>query len=171
KAIDWKWEGDLISSVSLLEAPGGTDKWLAQTDQQIGTGDSVGCEPGNIAGSVCTEFLGDTKGFATTSTLSQLRWVFELTLSDKYHRQNNRFLGDDLRAAFVDVSGKLTAPIMYCSGPQNPGCPDPLPSPLVQLQTLAEENGSVPIPGVPALLLAGFAGLVLSRRRDNAPRE
>jgi len=53
---------------------------------------------------------------------------------------------------------------MSCSGAQNPGCPDPLP--LVQLQTLAQDNGTVPIPGVPALLLAGVAGLVLSRRRS-----
>lgn len=169
KAIDWNWEGSyILGSVSLTEAPGGTDQWRTLTSHQIGTGDSVGCEPGEIAGSVCTEFLGDTKGFATTTELSELRWVFEITISDKYQRQSNRFLGDDLRAAFVDVSGKLSAPIMSCSGAQNPGCADPLP--LVQLQTLAQDNGNVPIPGVPALLLAGVAGLVLSRRRSNMPK-
>ena len=166
KAIDWNWDGSyILGSVSLKEAPGGVDQWRTLTSYQIGTGDSVGCEPGDIAGSVCTEFLGDTRGFATTTELSDLRWVFEIKMSDKYLRQGNRFLGDDLRAAFVNVGGKLTTPIMSCSGAQNPGCPDPLP--LVQLRTLAQDNGNVPIPGVPALLLAGVAGLVLSRRRSN----
>ena len=166
KAIDWNWEGSyILGSVSLTEAPGGTDQWRTLTSHQIGTGDSVGCEPGDIAGSVCTEFLGDTKGFATTTALGELRWVFEVEISNKYHRQGNRFLGDDLRAAFVDISGKLSTPIMSCSGAQNPSCPDPLP--LVQLQTLVQDNGTVPIPGVPALLIAGVAGLALSRRRSN----
>jgi len=163
KAIDWNWDGSyILGSVSLKEAPGGVDQWRTLTSYQIGTGDSVGCEPGEIAGSVCTEFLGDTKGFATTTDIGELRWVFDITISDKYQRQSNRFLGDDLRAAFVDVNGKLTAPIMACSGAQNPGCADQLP--LVELQPLARDNGNVPIPGVPALLIAGLAGLFLSRR-------
>ena len=87
KAIDWKWDGDLISSMYLLEAPGGTDKWLAQTGQQIGLGDSVGCESGGGANAVCTEYLADSKGFSTRTDITDLRWVFELTISDKYHRQ------------------------------------------------------------------------------------
>ena len=162
RAIDWKWEGDTISAVSLLEAPGGTDHWLAQTDRQIGAGDSVGCKQGGGVNAVCTEYLADSKGFSTVTDLANLRWVFELSFNEL--RQRDVLLGEGLRAAFVNGSGTLTAPIMSCSGAQNPGCPDPLP--LVQLQTLAQDNGTVPIPGVPALLLAGVAGLVLSRRRS-----
>ena len=137
-------------------------------DQQISTGDSVGCQSGGGANAVCTEFLGDSKGFSTLTDITDLRWVFELSFNEL--RQRNVFLGDGLRAAFVNGSGKLTAPIMSCSGAQNPGCPDPLPSPLVELQTLADDNGNVPIPGVPALLLAGVAGLFLSRRRGKGLR-
>jgi hypothetical protein len=161
KAIDWNWEGTDFSSVSLKEAPGGTDQWRTQTSHQIGTGYSLGCEPGYNLGAVCTEFLGDTKGFATTTELSELRWVFEVNISYKYLRQTDRFLGDSLRAAFVNGSGSLAAPIMSCSGAQNPGCPDQ----RIALQALAEDNGTVPIPGVPALLLAGIAGMFMSRRR------
>jgi hypothetical protein len=169
KAIDWKWEGeegDTLSSVSLLEAPGSKDQWLAQTNQQISTGDSVGCQSGGGANAVCTEFLGDSRGFSTLTDITDLRWVFELSFNEL--RQRDVFLGNGLRAAFVNGSGKLTAPIMSCSGAQNPGCPDP----RVELQalSLAEDNGSVPIPGVPALLLAGLAGLFLSRRSGQGLR-
>jgi len=162
KAIDWKWQGDLISAVSLLEAPGGANNWLAQTDRQIGSGDSVGCTQGGGANAVCTEYLGDSKGFSTLTDLDSLRWVFELSFNEL--RQRDLFVGNGLRAAFVNGSGTLTAPIMACSGPQNPGCPDP----QVEIQPVTAINANVPIPGVPALLLAGLAGLVLSRRRSNA---
>lgn len=168
KAIDWKWEGDtIISAVSLLEAPGGKDQWFAQTDQQIGAGDSVGCQSGGGDNAVCTEFLGDSKGFSTLTDIADLRWVFELSFNEL--RQREMFLGDGLRAAFVNGSGSLTAPIMSCSGAQNPGCPDQ----RIALQALPEDNGNVPVPGVPALLLAGIAGMFMSRRRrpgsKNAP--
>ena len=164
KAIGWNLEGSIIlGSVSLKEAPGGTDQWKTLTSNQTGTGDYHSCEPGDNIRKVCTEFLGDPKGFATTTDLGDLRWVFEINMSDKYLRPGNRFLGDALRAAFVNGGGRLTAPIMSCSGAQNPGCRDPLP--LLQLQTQALDNGNVPIPGVPALLLAGIAGMFLSRRR------
>jgi MYXO-CTERM domain-containing protein len=159
KAIDWKWEGDTISSVSLLEAPGSKDQWLAQTNRQISTGDSVGCQPGGGANAVCTEFLGDSRGFSTLTDITDLRWVFELSFNEL--RQRNVFLGDGLRAAFVNGSGTLTSPIMSCAGAQNPGCPDQ----RIELQALSDDNGSVPLPGVPALLLAGLAGLFLGRRR------
>lgn len=161
KAIDWKWEGNPINSVSLLEAPGGKDQWLAQPDQQIGTADAVGCQPGGGANAVCTEFIGDSKGFSTLTDSADLRWVFELSFNGL--RQREIFLGDGLRAAFVNGSGSLAAPIMSCSGAQNPGCPDQRQR--VALQVLEERNGSVPVPGVPALLLAGIAGLFMSRHR------
>jgi len=162
KAIDWNWDGSyILGSVSLKGAPGRPDQRRTLTSYQIGKGDSVGCKPGDIAGSVCTEFLGDPKGFVTTSEFSALRWVFELSFNEL--RQRNVFLGNGLRAAFVNGSGKLTPPIMSCAGAQNPGCPDE----RIELQALplSQDNGSVPIPGVPALLLAGLAGLFLSRRR------
>jgi len=162
KAIDWKWEGDRINAVSLLEAPGGANDWLAQTDKQIGTSDSVGCKQGGGANAVCTEYLANSKGFSTLTGLASLRWVFELSFNEL--RQRDVLLGNGLRAAFVNGSGTLTAPIMACSGPQNPGCPDP----QVEIQPVTAINANVPIPGVPALLLAGLAGLVLSRRRSNA---
>lgn len=159
KAIDWKWEGNPITSVSLLEAPGGKDQWLAQPDQQIGTADSVGCQSGGGANAVCTEFLGDSKGFSTLTDIADLRWVFELSFNAL--RQREIFLGDGLRAAFVNGSGRLAAPIMSCSGAQNPGCPDQ----RIALQALAEDSGNVPIPGVPALLLVGIAGMFMMGRR------
>lgn len=172
KAIDWNWEGRDISSVILKEAPGGTGQWLTQTSQQIDTVDSFGCKTDQNydSGAVCTQFLGDTKGFATTTDLSKLRWVFEINFSYKFLRQTDGFLGDGLRAAFVNGSGtgKLITPMMSCSGAQNPGCPDE----RIELQTQApsEDNGNVPIPGVPALLLAGLAGLFLSRRSGQGLR-
>ncbi len=164
KALDWHWEGSDISSVTLKEAPGGTDQWRTRSLHQIGKGDSLGCESGYSAGAVCTEYLGNPKGFDTLSELTDLRWVFEINFSFKQLRQQNRLLGDGLRAAFVDTSGKLAAPLMACSGAQNPGCPD---QPIL-LSTLSETNGNVPVPGVPALLLAGLAGLFVSRRRQQA---
>ncbi len=169
KAIDWKWEGGNIGSVSLIEAPGGTDDWSAKAFYQIGISDSVGCELGGGSNAVCTDFIGNTQGFSTF-TDATLSWVFEVSFRDKDVRQRDVLFDGGLRAAFVNGSGKLTAPIMSCSGAQNPGCPDPQIGfqPLLEIQAFSEESGNVPVPGVPALLLAGLAGLFLGRRRSRA---
>jgi MYXO-CTERM domain-containing protein len=165
KAIDWKWEGGNIGSVSLIEAPGELDDWSARAFYQIGISDSVGCEIGGGSNAVCTDFIGNDQGFSTL-TDSTLRWVFEVSFRNRNVRQRDVFFDGGLRAAFVNGSGKLTAPIMSCSSAQDPGCPGQ----PIALRVLPEDNGSVPIPGVPALLLAGLAGLFLSRRRGKGLR-
>jgi MYXO-CTERM domain-containing protein len=169
KAIDWKWEGGNIGSISLISAPGSVSDWSAKTFSQIGVGDSVQCQLGGGSNAVCTDFIANDQGFSTL-TDTNLSWVFEVSFRNRNARQKDVLFDGGLRAAFVNGSGKLTAPIMSCSGAQNPGCPDPLQSPLVETQTLADDNGNVPIPGVPALLLAGLAGLFLSRRRGKGLR-
>ena len=162
KAIDWKWEGGNIGSVSLIDAPGGVDDWSARTYYQIGSGDSVGCELGGGSNAVCTDFIGNDQGFSTLSDMT-LDWVFEVSFRNRNITQRDVLFDGGLRAAFVNGSGKLTAPIMSCSGAQNQNCPDP--------RGLSEEIASVPIPGVPALLLAGLAGMAMARRRGRGRKD
>jgi hypothetical protein len=160
KAIDWRWNGAAVSSVSLLDAPDGTDQWQAQTFHEIGLGYSVGCEPGGGSNSVCTEFLGEPKGFATSTSLEDLRWVFEIRFKDMTQRE--RFTGgDSFRAAFVNGGGTLVAPIMSCIPGESFGCLDQ----INQIAPLSEGDANVPVPGVPALLMAGLVGLFLSYKR------
>lgn len=159
KAIDWNWiDGDL-GDVTLTAAPGDLRDWVARSNQQISVGDSPGCETGGGSDAVCAEYIGDAKGFSTFGSTEDLSWVFEVGF--KTIRQKDVFFGGGFGAAIVNGSGKLTAPTMSCSGAQNPGCPDQ----RIEVQALAEDNGNVPIPGVPALLLAGIAGMFMMGRR------
>ena len=158
KAIDWKWEGGGISSVSLLEAPGGTENWMSQTFYQIGAGESVGCEQGGGSNAVCTEFVGSESGLSTATTGDQ-SWVFEITF--KHIRQIDVFLRDGLRAAYITESGSLAAPIMSCGAAGDSTCSSDSDA-LAPLSAL--DSANVPAPGVPALLFIGLAGLSLCRR-------
>jgi hypothetical protein len=159
KAIDWSWIDGDIGSVTLTTAPGDLSNWVAQTNQQIGPGDSPGCETGGGSDAVCTQFVGSEQGFSTFGFSEELTWVFEIGFKEL--RQRQVFFEGGFSAA-VAGSGKLTTPVMSCLTAQNPACPD-LPQ---QLARLSDDNGNVPSPGVPALLAVGFAGLLLRRRLD-----
>lgn len=137
KAIDWKWDGGTIDTVALLEAPGGKENWNAQTSRQIG-GEAAQCLEAGDSNAVCTEFNG--LGLSTSDT-GLLSWVFEISFKD--FNQQESFLGGGVRSAYV-TSGSLAAPVMRFF--------EPLP-----------ETTNVPVPGVPALLLIGLAGLSLCR--------
>ena len=151
KAIDWKWEGAGISTVSLLDAPGGAGDWLAQTSHQIGLGESVGCEQGGGSNAVCTAFVGGASGLST-ATEGDLNWVFEISF--KSTRQKDFFLKNGVRAAYIDDSGSLAAPVMSCGADGDSTCS----------RSFAPSAANVPVPGVPALLIIGLAGLSLCRR-------
>ncbi|MBE9538090.1 MAG: hypothetical protein IMF06_03355 [Proteobacteria bacterium] len=153
KALDWKWEGGHISTVSLLEAPGGAGDWLAQTSHQIGVGESVGCEIGGGSNAVCTDFVGSESGLST-ATEGDLRWVFEISF--KHISQVDVYLRDGLRAAYINDSGSLAAPILSCGAAGEATCAsDP---------NITPASASVPVPGVPALLIIGLAGMSLCRK-------
>ena len=158
KAIDWNWVDGDIASVDLRSAPGDSTDWQTQQNQQIGLGDAVGCGTGGGPDAVCTQYLGSGAGFSALESTDELSWVFEIGF--RTFRQRDVMFGGGFNAALVDGKGFLSAPTMACNTQQNPGCPD-VPAPLTERQ---EDNGSVPIPGVPALLLAGLAGLFISRR-------
>ena len=158
KAIDWKWEGGKISSVSLLGAPGGAGNWMAQTSYQIGVGESVGCEQAGGSNAVCTEFRGSEPGLST-GTEGDISWVFEITF--KSTRQVDVFLRDGLRAAYINDSGSLAAPIMSCGAAGDSTCSS---DSNATAPRSALDSANVPAPGVPALLIIGLAGLSLCRR-------
>ena len=161
KAIDWNWVEGGIDSVELKSAPGHSTDWDTQQYQQIGLGDALGCGTGASQDAVCTQYSGSGAGFSALDSTEDLSWVFEISF--RTFRQRDVMFNGGFTAALVDGKGFLSAPIMACNTQQNPGCPD-VPAPLTELQ---EDNGSVPVPGVPALLLAGLAGLFISRRRPN----
>ena len=157
KALDWKWEGSAISSVSLMEAPGGTEEWATQTFYQIDVGESVGCKKGGGSNAVCTEFTGSESPGLSTATEGDLSWVFEITF--KSIRQVDVFLRDGLRAAYINAGGSLIAPVMTCGAEGELSCASGLDNIGAQ---------DVPAPGVPALLIIGLAGLFLCRAGGNS---
>jgi len=157
KAIDWKWEGGKIDTVSLLSAPGDDGDWMAQTFHQIGIGDSVGCESGGGSNAVCTEFTGAGIGLST-ATVGDVSWVFNISF--KVRNQVDLFLKEGLRNAYVNESGLLAAPIMACDTVDDATCSGALDV----IAPLSSPDAEVPSPGVPALLVIGLAGLLLGRR-------
>jgi hypothetical protein len=138
-AIDWKWEGAKIDTVSLLEAPGagGTGDWTVQTSSQIG-GDAGKCLDTGDSNAVCTDFNGLGLSTAQDGLLS---WVFEIHFRELNLQQS--FLQGGVRSAYVSA-GSLAAPDLLFIAPLS-------------------EGANVPVPGVPALLLIGLAGLSLCR--------
>jgi hypothetical protein len=138
-AIDWKWEGGKIHSVLLREAPGGTDAWRAQISHQIG-GDAFGCLEDGDSNAVCTEFVGPGAGLFTDQA-ETVSWVFDISF--KHLTQQNGWLKQGPRRAYVNETGRLATPTMAADVPA--------------------EVAAVPVPGLPALLLIGLAGLSLCR--------
>jgi hypothetical protein len=159
KAIDWSWVNGDIGTVTLTAAPGDLSNWVAQTNQQIGLGDSPECEAGGGSDAVCTQFVGSDQGFSTFGSSEDLTWVFEIGF--KEFRQREVLFEGGFGAAVIG-SGKLTDPVMSCLTAQNPACADQ----RLEIEELSDDNGSVPSPGVPALLAVGFAGMLLRRRLD-----
>jgi hypothetical protein len=147
-AIDWKWVGAQIKSISLLSAPTDPNDWQTQPFYQIDFGEDVGCAKGGGQGAVCTEYVGREDAMLSMSLGGEFSWVFEVTF--KHARQ-----GDWLRN----------------QGPRV-GYQDGLASPLGIIATAAplngEVNGQVPEPGALSLLLMGLAGMLLGRRRQRA---
>ena len=160
KAIDWKWEGAGISSVSLLDAPGSTDDWLTQAFYQISVGDSVGCEKNGGANAICTEYTGSEAGLSTDSD-ADFRWVFEITC--KNVRQQDLLLDSSIRSGYVNSLEGFAAPLVTCDPGDESSC-NAFTDGLAAL-SLAPDSAEVPVPGVPALLLIGMAGLCFARRR------
>lgn len=157
KAIDWKWEGAKISTVSLKSAPGDSVEWMTKTQHQIGFGDLVGCEPGGGSNAVCTEFTGEGVGLST-KTKGDISWVFNISF--KHFNQIDLFLEEGLRNAYVDDSGLFAAPILACDTLDDAICSDALDV----IAPLSLDGAEIPSPGVPALLAIGLVGLLLVRR-------
>ena len=147
-AIDWKWVGAQVNTISLLSAPTDVNDWLTQPFYQINFGEDVGCTKGGGQGAVCTEYVGKESARLSMSEGGDLSWVFEVTFK-------NAKQGDWLRN----------------QGPRV-GYQDGLASPLGIFALAAplngEVNGQVPEPGPMSLLLIGLAGMLLGRRSQRA---
>lgn len=144
QAIDWKWQGGMISAITLLGAPGDLSDWSARAFQQISYGETVGCADGGGFSAVCTEYVGDGLGLST-SVEGDLRWVFEVSFKDV--RQQELLLGRGPRAGYLGGGGDLAAPLgITATG---------LPAELI--------DGQVPVPGVLPLVLIGLLGLIWQR--------
>ena len=146
-AIDWKWEGAQINSISLLSAPTDVNDWLTQPFYQIDFGEDVGCAKGGGQGAVCTEYVGEGVGLSTLLE-GDLSWMFEVTF--KHARQGDWLRNQGPRAGYQDG---LASPlgIVALAAPLN-----------------GEVNGQVPEPGALSLLLIGLSGLLLGRRSQRA---
>jgi hypothetical protein len=142
-AIDWKWEGAQINSISLLSAPTELSDWMTQPFYQIDFSEDAGCAKGGGQGAVCTEYVGAGAGLST-SLQGDLSWVFEVTF--KNARQGDWLRNQGPRAGYQDG---LASPLgIFTTG-----------APLNN-----EVNGQVPEPGALSLLLIGLAGMLLGRR-------
>ena len=121
--------------------------------------DSVGCEKNGGANAICTEYTGSEAGLSTDSD-ADFRWVFEITF--KNVRQQDLLLDSSIRSGYVNSLGGFAAPLVTCAPGDESSCyafTDGLAT-----QSLPD-SAEVPVPGVPALLLIGMAGLCFARRR------
>ena len=146
RAIDWKWQGGTINTVSLVDAPGSIDDWAAKPFYQINYANIVGCDVGGGFSSVCTEYVGEGAGLSTNIS-GDLAWVFEVNFKDV--RQQDLLLGRGPRAGLLGDSIPLATPFSITTAF------DP-----------REPNGQVPAPGALYLILIGLGALITSRRKS-----
>jgi hypothetical protein len=147
RAIDWKWQGGTISTISLVDAPGSLTDWSARPFYQIDYGNIVGCAFGGGFSAVCTEYVGDGPGLSTEIS-GDLAWIFDVNFRDV--RQRDLLLGRGPRAGLLGDSALLASPLGITTASFTPD----------------ETNGQVPTPGVLSLLLIGLGALMGSRGRS-----
>ena len=149
RAIDWKWQGGTINSISLVEAPGSLTDWSAKPFYQINYANFVGCAEGGSFSAVCTEYVGNGAGLSTTVS-GDLAWIFEVDFKDV--RQRDLLLGRGPRAGLLGDSLPLASPLSITTASFLPD----------------EPNRQVPTPGVLPLMLIGLGFLLKGRRTPKA---